>query len=174
MTSQRDVQDGPTRPVIREEDLKWTDAMLLGHGPIDAAHEEFVEVVSALGQCTPHTAIQCLQDVERHLLSHFETERSWMEQTDFPAAECHLDEHQRVIDAVQKVNALAVVGQVGLHDVKRLARALADWFPGHADYMDSALSAWINKKIHGGAPVVLRRDLPIAAHQREAEEQTAA
>jgi hemerythrin len=28
--------------------------------------------------------------------------------------------------------------------------------------MDSALSAWINKRLHGGAPVVLRRNLSAA------------
>ncbi|MGF6597740.1 hemerythrin [Paraburkholderia sp. GAS448] len=155
-------QDGPPA-ARRAETLEWSDAMLLGHAPIDAAHEEFVEVVSVLANCTQHTALGCLQAVEAHLLSHFAIEREWMEKTDFPAADCHLDEHQRVIDAVQKVNALAAVGEVGLQDVKRLAQALADWFPGHADYMDSALSAWINKKMHGGAPVVLRRDLHVEA-----------
>ena len=155
-------QDGP--PLAqRAETLQWSDAMLLGHAPIDATHEEFVEVVTALANCTQHTALACLQAVEAHVLSHFAIEREWMEKTDFPAADCHLDEHQKVLDAVQKVNALAAVGEVGLGDVKRLAQALADWFPGHADYMDSALSAWINKKMHGGAPVVLRRDLQVAA-----------
>lgn len=153
--------DGPPK-AARAETLEWSDAMLLGHAPIDAAHEEFVEVVTALAGCTQKTALACLQAVQAHLLSHFAIERAWMEKTDFPAADCHLDEHQRVLDAVQKMNALAAVGEVGLHDVKRLARALTDWFPGHADYMDSALSAWINKRMHGGAPVVLRRDLHVA------------
>ncbi|WP_242540107.1 bacteriohemerythrin [Trinickia mobilis] len=163
MIHQRDVLDGrPARVVHQTESLEWTDAMLLGHAQMDEAHQEFVEVVSALAQCTQHTALGCLEAVERHLLSHFEIERIWMERTDFPATDCHLDEHQRVIDAVQQVNSLAAVGKVGLHDVKRLAKALTDWFPGHADYMDSALSAWVNKKIHGGAPVVLRRDLPMS------------
>ncbi|MEM5314679.1 hemerythrin domain-containing protein [Paraburkholderia sp. JHI869] len=143
--------------------LEWSSAMLLGHAPIDDAHEEFVEVVMALRDCTQQTALVCLQAVEAHLLSHFATEHEWMTKTDFPAMECHLDEHQKVLDAVQQVNALAAVGEVGLSDVRRLAQALIDWFPGHADYMDSALSAWINKKLHGGAPVVLRRDLQVEA-----------
>ena len=32
-----------------------------------------------------------------------------------------------------------------------------DWFPGHADYMDSALATWLVKKSHDGRPLVLRR-----------------
>lgn len=140
-------------------DLTWTDAMLLGHGPIDETHQEFVDVVNALAHCTSDTAAACLQDLEAHVYSHFELEKAWMGKTDFPAAECHIDEHERVMDAVQKVNAKLLLGELGLGDVKRLATALADWFPAHATYMDSALSAWINKKTYGGAPVILRRHI---------------
>ena len=42
--------------------------------------------------------------------------------------------------------------------VRELAQALMDWFPGHADYMDSALALWMVKRSHGGAPLVFRRD----------------
>lgn len=141
------------------EKLQWSDAMLVGNGLIDEAHEEFVQVVTSLAECTQHSALTCLQAVQEHLVSHFMTEQELMEKTDFPAVECHLDEHQKVLDAVQKVTVRAMIGEVGLQDVKRLARALTDWFPGHKDYMDSALSAWISKKVYGGAPVVVRRNL---------------
>ncbi|WP_028213719.1 bacteriohemerythrin [Paraburkholderia mimosarum] len=161
--SQQAGHHGQHRPRVapHTETLEWSSAMLLGHAPIDEAHEEFVDVVMALRECTQHTALACLQAVETHLLSHFAVELEWMTKTGFPARECHLDEHQKVLDAVQQVNALAAVGEAGLSDVRRLAQALIDWFPGHADYMDSALSAWVNKKLHGGAPVVVRRDLKI-------------
>ncbi|WP_233868115.1 bacteriohemerythrin [Paraburkholderia adhaesiva] len=149
------------------ETLAWSDAMLLGHAPMDDAHEEFVVVVRALAACNVATALGCLQAVEDHLLAHFGTEREWMERTEFPAMECHLDEHQKVLDTVLEVNQLAKAGEVGLRDVHRLAAALADWFPKHATYLDSALSAWINKRMHGGAPVILRRDLGTSAFQEE-------
>lgn len=152
---------GPPAAVASEK-LQWSDAMLLGNGLIDEAHEEFVQVVTSLAECTQHSALTCLHAVQEHLLSHFLMEQELMEKTDFPAAECHLDEHQKVLDAVQKVTDLAMAGEVGLQDVKRLARALTDWFPGHLDYMDSALSAWISKKVYGGAPVVVRRNLQAA------------
>jgi hemerythrin len=172
MTHQLERSHHPSRNAARPvERLEWSDAMLLGHAPIDEAHEEFVGVVSALGDCTQHTALACLQAVESHLLSHFDVEKSWMEKTGYPMMDCHLDEHQKVIDAVQKVNALAAVAQVGLLDVKRLARALTDWFPGHADYMDSALSAWVNKKTHGGAPVVLKRNMHAVISDLDTEAQ---
>ena len=35
------------------------------------------------------------------------------------------------------------------------AAELERWFPGHADYLDSALAAWMCKRQFGGKPVVL-------------------
>ncbi|WP_292934208.1 hemerythrin domain-containing protein [Noviherbaspirillum sp.] len=147
------------------ERLAWSDAMLLGHGPMDDTHEEFVHVVKALAACNAVTALGCLQAVEDHLLAHFEAEREWMVRTEYPNMDCHLDEHQKVLDTVLRVNQLAKDGQVGLRDVRRLAAALADWFPKHATYLDSALSAWISKRRHGGVPVILRRDLAAGVQQ---------
>lgn len=147
--------------------LEWSDALLLGHGPMDDAHEEFVTVVKALAACDAVTALGCLQAVEDHLVAHFGTERTWMERTAYPAMDCHLDEHQKVLDSVQQVNQLAKIGQVGLRDVRRLAAALADWFPKHATYLDSALSTWISKRMHGGAPVILKRHIKSGMAQQD-------
>ena len=61
-------------------------------------------------------------------------------------------------------------GRLGV--VRELAQALADWFPGHADYMDAALSHWLSKRTHGGAPVVLRRGVATAAADATSNEHT--
>ena len=42
-----------------------------------------------------------------------------------------------------------------------LVEHLADWFPKHADQLDSALAHWMAKKRLGGKPVVLRRGLQL-------------
>ena len=41
--------------------------------------------------------------------------------------------------------------------VREFTQALVDWFPGHADYMDSALATWLVKQAHNGRPLVFRR-----------------
>lgn len=41
----------------------------------------------------------------------------------------------------------------------RLAQALADWLPGHTDYLDSALAQWMVKKQLVAIPVVVRKNL---------------
>jgi hemerythrin len=92
-----------------------------------------------------------------HLTAHFEEERLWMIESDFPATQCHTDEHDAVLRSAHEVTAL--VEQGNFAEVRRFADALAGWFEGHLHYMDAALSHWMSKRAHGGAPVVLRRDL---------------
>ena len=67
--------------------------MLLGYGPIDERHVEFVEVVSALQSSAESDLPERLAAVANHLQAHFDEEERWMRETQFPAHECHADEH---------------------------------------------------------------------------------
>lgn len=149
------------RPARHVAKLEWNDGALLGHGPMDDQHKEFVCVVTALRNSTVSTALAALAAVQAHLVSHFDLEHEWMNKTAFPDAysKCHRDQHDEVLASVFEVHQLAAIGQVGLGAVHGLAQSLMDWFPGHADYMDSSLSAWINGQTLGGQAVVLRRNL---------------
>ena len=147
-----------SNPAITSESvLNWDDSMLVGNETIDDTHREFVALATTLIRCSETTAMLHLTEIEAHILSHFENEQSMMERTNFPATDCHVDEHNEVIKAVQQVRELYSKKEIGLSDVKRLAQALIDWFPGHIVYMDSALSTWLCKKSFNGAPIVFRR-----------------
>ena len=82
-----------------------------------------------------------------------------MRETGFPARDCHADEHAAVLASVREVRAEVEAGRAGAALLHRLAEQLFAWFPGHADYLDSALAAWMSKRVLGGQPVVLRRSL---------------
>ncbi|MFC5549116.1 bacteriohemerythrin [Massilia aerilata] len=139
-----------------EQDFIWTDQFLLGYGPIDATHREFVDLVGMLLAAPDVELSHHLDAFAEHAESHFGEERQWMLATAFPAAQCHIDEHEAVLRSVHEVRALLAGG--GHADTCRaLARELARWFPGHADYMDAALAQWMAKRRLGGIPVVLRR-----------------
>ena len=45
---------------------------------------------------------------------------------------------------------------------RQLGDELAAWFPGHADYLDSALAHWMCKRTLGAKPVILRRNIKSA------------
>lgn len=146
-------------PAADNSPFKWRDEYLLGYPPMDSTHREFVTVVAALLESPVGQMAERLRAVAAHMDSHFGEENRWMVEMDFPARECHIDEHGAVQKSVGEV--LALVEQGDTSQVVPLAQALVNWFPGHADYLDSALSAWISKKRAGGKPVVLRRNIDI-------------
>lgn len=150
------TQDGP---------LRWNDSLVLGYQPMDDVHEEFVAVVTALQNASDADLAACLDAVADHAQRHFDDENRWMEDTQFPARECHIDEHAAVLASVREVQQLVAQGDTA--QCRRLADELARWFPGHADYLDSALAHWMCKQRLGGKPVVIRRDL--ASHRPPAQ-----
>lgn len=137
--------------------LTWSDALVLGFGPMDEVHQEFVTLVAKLQTATDAVLPRLLDTFATHVQAHFGAEDEWMVQTDFPARECHIDEHAAVLRSVQHVREQVSSGN--FKECRRLADELARWFPGHADYLDSALAHWMCKRRFGGKPVVLRRNI---------------
>ena len=137
----------------------WDDRYLLGHRAMDDTHREFVALVDALLAASDEDFPAALDDFAKHAESHFEEENRLMDQDDFPAGGCHKDEHDKVLASIHEVQGLVAAGDVEIG--RELALALVDWFPGHADYMDSALATWLVKKATKGAPLVLRRKMAL-------------
>jgi hemerythrin len=143
-----------------------TQPVLLGYGPMDAMHGEFETLVAAARVAGDADLHERLLRVRENLLAHFGQEDAWMRKNAFPAADCHIDEHAKVLASAEEVLPLVAAGR---HEVGRsFIAALADWFPGHADYLDSALAAWLCKRQYGGRPVVIQRRT-IASTQRQTE-----
>lgn len=139
-------------------DFTWDDAYLLGHPAMDDTHRAFVECVNALLTAPDEALPAALEAFGRHAEAHFAQEDEWMRSTDFPPKDCHLDEHAKVLASFHEVSALLADGHYEV--VRDFARALVEWFPGHADYLDSALAAWMVKRSHDGRPLVFRRNKP--------------
>ena len=137
----------------------WQDDLRLGWAPLDAIHDEFLELLNALRTASDETMAEALAAVHRHSREHFASEERWMEETDFPARDCHVDEHAAVLASMEGVTRRVAGGP--FEAGRRLADALGDWFPGHAEYLDSALAHWMCKKRLGGQPVVLRRSAAV-------------
>jgi hemerythrin-like metal-binding protein len=145
----------------RESDTSfmWTDARLLGFKPMDDTHEEFYATAFKLLTCDEGNVQRALDEFEAHAVKHFGEEEEWMTSTDFPPRDCHIDEHAAVLKSLREVRALVISGERGIDLVQDFAMYLFQWFPGHADYLDSALAAWMSKRTYGGKPVVIRRKI---------------
>ena len=141
--------------------IAWNDTYLLGFGVMDNEHRELVSLIGLIQSCPDADLQPNLRRLALHAREHFRVEDAWMQETDFPPRECHMDEHAAVLQSVAAVEVR--VGQGDIAEGRRLAQALADWFPGHAQHLDSALSHWMCKRRLGGKPVVLRRSVVPAA-----------
>jgi len=147
-----------TAPLRATEPLiEWNDRLLLGYAEMDAEHRDFVVCVQALQQAEPAQVAERLAAFADHARRHFGAENAWMVDTDFPARDCHIDEHAAVLKSVEEVQALVATGNTAI--VRSLADELTRWFPGHADYLDSALAAWMAKRRWNAKPVILRRNI---------------
>lgn len=142
-------------------DFAWNDAFLLGYDPIDETHHEFVSIVGAMLRCSDDEFPAYMDAFVKHAKEHFEAEDKMMTMTEFPSRECHMEEHAAVLKSAYQVRALVTVGNIEIG--RSLAQELTRWFPGHADYLDSALAQWMCKRKFGGKPIVLRRNFEAPA-----------
>lgn len=140
---------------LAPDDLIWGDALLLGDPAMDDDHREFVGLLVALIQCEDPDLPRNFSAFAAHAGAHFDRENDWMRQSEFPPAQCHIEEHEAVMKSVREVQALVDAGDRQI--ARRLAAQLATWFPAHLQHLDSALSHWLCKRRWGGKPVILRR-----------------
>lgn len=138
-------------------EFAWDDRYLLGHAEIDNTHREFVELVNALQMADDANLGDALEAFAVHAEAHFAAENEAMLKNDFPPRDCHIDEHNKVLASVHEVRSLLAEGDIGI--ARELTVALIEWFPAHADYLDSALAIWLVKREHSGAPLVLKRNV---------------
>jgi hemerythrin len=150
----------------------WSDAFALGYPQMDATHQEFVATVNAMFTASDDDLRTALDAFAEHAQRHFAEEADWMTSTGFPAAGCHMDEHDAVLKSVAEVQGLFRDAHPdAVATARRLARELANWFPGHADYLDSALAQWMVKRIHGAVPLVFRRSATSAGQPAVPDER---
>jgi hemerythrin len=138
-----------------------SDGLQLGFPEMDRLHADFVVLVAKLADAPVDELPAVLDALLEQSKDHFGSEDRWMQETDFPARECHVEEHAAVLASMEGVRRLLAEGDAA--PCRSIAAALIDWFPGHADYLDSALATWMCKRRFGGQPVVLRttpRDRP--------------
>ncbi|PUA19697.1 bacteriohemerythrin [Glaciimonas sp. PCH181] len=148
-----------TTPLVRPDNesnvICWDDTFLVGYPPLDRVHEEFVNSLAALQRATDDALAELFDAMAGSAGHQFEQEDKWMNETVFPPRDCHVKEHAAVMESIGQVRERIVQGD--LAEGRRLANALADWFPAHSTHLDSALAHWIFKLRLQGKPVVLRR-----------------
>lgn len=133
----------------------WEDKLLVGHAQMDDEHQALFHLIDALLIAPDQGIAACLDEVIAHATQHFAQEDAWMCNLDFPARQCHMDEHAAVLRSAAGVKLRVHAGD---HQAARLfSQELAAWFPPHVQHLDSALAAWICKLAWNAKPLVFHR-----------------
>ena len=120
--------------------LTWTDGLALGQPRMDATHVEFVDLLADLELALERDdGLAALATLTEHTVEHFAQEERWMAALGFAPQNCHAFQHQGVLKVLQEVQRLQAESPDRAM-LQRLATELAQWFPVHAQTMDSALA----------------------------------
>lgn len=122
---------------------------------MDVVHEEFAQFLCIARTTPDEQLLPLLQEIGEHCRMHFALEEQWMAQAGFPGGECHAQEHAAVLASIAGV--IRRVGAGEWHVGRTLVRSLQDWFPAHAQHLDSALAHWMSEHRWGGKPFVFHR-----------------
>ncbi len=123
--------------------LEWSDALDLGHDAMDDTHREFVELLNRVATAAEADLLARLDEFIAHTEAHFGQEERWMEAMQFPPLACHRGEHEGVLETMREVRKRVAGGE--LHYGPVLAKAIAEWFPLHAQSMDAVLALSIRQ-----------------------------
>jgi len=123
-------------PVV--PDLRWSADLQVGDGRMDQTHAEFVDLLARLRGLQSTDPLPLFRELVAHTIEHFEQEDRWMLATGFSADNCHSLQHRSILDTLQAVETHYLQGDTEI--IARMADALAEWFPMHAQTMDAGLA----------------------------------
>lgn len=123
-------------PVI--PDLVWSDSLQTGDARMDDTHVEFVDLLARLRASPVDEQLALYRELRAHTEAHFAQEERWMLATGFAADNCHAGQHRSILDTMQAVEEHFLKGDQAI--IGRMADALAEWFPVHAQTMDAGLA----------------------------------
>ena len=140
MRDNSDMTSTATTPSVATapKQIPWQDEWTLNHSEMDETHHEFIAEINHMLAVPDDEMLAAVDQFIDHTVAHFEQERVWMENTNFPPKGCHIGEHDRVLAIVQQVRQMVAGGDFAIG--RRLAEELVPWFNQHAQTMDAALA----------------------------------
>lgn len=127
--------------------LTWSEERLgVGVPVMDGYHQEFLGILSALMNVPDSVFPTLFSELVRHTRAHFTQEEQLMKETDFPAAQEHIDEHRRVLRDLEALLTRINRGRL-MMPREFVKNGMPEWFGLHLSTMDSALAAHVKAKL---------------------------
>ncbi len=104
----------------------------LGVAIVDHDHREAVKLIEQAQAAEDSQLAALMAKAATHLSEHFAREEALMDECGFFAANCHKEEHQRVLKEAHAVQTAGDAASIRAY----LTRAFPDWLVSHANSMD--------------------------------------
>jgi len=127
-----------TEPFPDIPPLYWSDALATGDLRMDETHEEFVTPLAALRALPHDQQLAPYRALVAHTREHFARGERWMVAVGFAPDNRHASHHRQILDTMRAVEEHDL--QSDHEIIGRMATALAEWFPMHAQTMDAGLA----------------------------------
>lgn len=124
--------------------LAWSDELVLGDARTDTTHQEFIDLVNATTASDATQKLPKYQALLAHTVEHFAQEERWMQACGVQPDFCHFGQHSSVLEVMREVERRATGGEIAYID--SMIEALVEWFPQHAQSMDTGLVAFLQEK----------------------------
>ncbi len=122
----------------------YDPAFQLNLPEMDETHREFLGLLNLLSEAKGRDFEKLFQSLYEHTKKHFAHEKELMEESGFAAIAEHVDEHQRVLGELNKLNRKVSKGAIGFARAYVKDR-LPEWFRLHLATMDVALAAHLKQ-----------------------------
>ena len=123
--------------------LPWTEELEIGLPEMDEQHHEFVRLLAAARTSDDAGLPAAWQALVGHCESHFAHEEAWMRDRCFAPAKAHAMQHRMILRVMRDGAAKASNGDIT--PMRLMTRELQVWFPQHAQTMDAALAAHLQR-----------------------------
>lgn len=109
---------------------------------IDDYHRSISELAGQLMRCPEFEIPEIYRRLLTKLAHAFGEEQNLMEESSFPAIQCHLEQHARVMATLHRVHPAIMVGDY--NSARRIGgKLLSDWLKLHACTQDAAMAIWV-------------------------------
>ena len=116
--------------------------MLTGLKAIDDSHHAVMQLASQLTHCHDHEVLGFFRTMLSELEQTFRDEQRLMEEFQFPAIHCHLEQHARALAALHYLHPTVMAGDHA--SARRVGgELLPEWFQLHMATQDAALGVWV-------------------------------
>jgi len=114
--------------------FSWKDEYSVGIDTIDLQHRVLINMINdlylAIHENRSSEVVPSLLDrLQDYILEHFSTEKSMMEEADYPSLREHLLEHDEMVDKVAELEAKHIRGR--LASLGQVVVYLRSWLDNH-------------------------------------------